>query len=352
MTGDIGRRGFLVGAGGTALAAALPLALSGAGRARAAAAAGAGTESAAGATISRWGVCGHAPFIDSTSYPASSAVAQLQLAAALGATDYRLDWQIPTTTTAADVDWSWYDTVVSNAIDLGIELLPILTTTQDGVSDAEWTDRTALVVSRYAGRIPYYQIQNERDGAAIKGPQVDGWSDTDFDTAQFPTICSQMTAIHQGVRNADSHARTVVNITWKHVGFLTRLYENGLSNDVNALDWYGNTTDMLSVLTAMDARPQTEILVTELDIQNGTETASEADQASYLGSTITALRSSAPAKVHGVYVYELLDQPDRDTDDQRHYGLVDVAANGTWGAHKQAFGTYSAIITAGEADRS
>ncbi|MGN8048197.1 hypothetical protein ACTJKO_00810 [Curtobacterium sp. 22159] len=332
----IGRRGFLVGAGGIALAAAVPWTLGPAGRA------------AAAANISRWGVCGHAPFIDSTSYPSSSAAAQLRLAATLGATDYRVDWRIPTQSDTTSIDWSWYDTVVSTAIGLGIELMAVLTRDSSvQQSESWWQDRTSLLVSRYAGRIPYYQILNECDGSAISGSDVDGSLASQYPDAKYQPVLTRMRTVQAGVRAADSHARTVVNITWKHTGFLERLRSDGFGHDVMGLDWYWSTADMLSVLGTMNGFEQDEILVTELDVDGGTQSASEAAQADYISSAVSALRSSAPSKVHGVYVYELLDQPDRTTDSQRHYGLVDVAADGTWGAHKQAFATYSGIIHAG-----
>jgi hypothetical protein len=344
QSGNITRRGFLAGAGGVALAAAagsvlatgLPRALGGA------------TPASAAATISRWGVCGHAPSEDSTSYPQATLADQLALVQSLGATDYRVDWYVPKTTDAGAVDWTWYDDVVSTTLGMGMELLPVLTLTgrADGSIDPDddWPDRVAMLTARYKGRIPYYQVQNERDTDAIKGPQVDGISTTDYTDAAFDPVLATMTAVQNGVRAGDAHARTVVNITWKHTGFLQRLNDAGFGHDVNGLDWYYGADDMLSVLSTMDAMPQAEILITELDVDGGTASASEADQASYISSTVDVLRTSAPAKVHGVYVYELLDQPDRDSDGQRHYGLVDVAADGTIGAHKQAFDTYHSII--------
>ncbi|WFR67749.1 hypothetical protein P9139_04710 [Curtobacterium flaccumfaciens] len=333
----IGRRGFLLGAGGVALAAAVPWQV-----------AMRPERAAAAADITRWGVCGHAPFIDSTSYPASSAADQIRLAGTLGAGDYRVDWKIPAESSASAIDWSWYDSVVATSIDAGIELMAILTRDSDvQQSESWWQDRTSLLVSRYAGRIPYYQILNEADGSAISGPDVDGSDPGQYPDERYEPVLTSMRTVQAGVRAADSHARTVVNITWKHTGFLDRLRTDGFGHDVMGLDWYWGTDDMLSVLDVMDGFDQGEILVTELDIENGTQTASESDQAAYLSTAIGALRSSAPAKVHGVYVYELLDQPDRDTDQQRHYGLVDVAPDGTWGTRKQAFGTYSGIIQAG-----
>ncbi|MBA8989469.1 hypothetical protein FHW23_000701 [Curtobacterium pusillum] len=331
----VGRRGFLVGAGGVALAAAVPWTLA------------APTRAAAAAVITRWGVCGHAPFIDSTSYPSSSAADQLRLAGTLGATDYRVDWKIPAQSDESSIDWSWYDTVVSTSIDAGIELMAVLTRDSD-VQQPEswWQERTSLLVSRYAGRIPYYQVLNECDGSAISGPDVDGSLASQYPDTKYQPVLERMRTVQAGVRAADSHARTVVNITWKHTGFLERLRSDGFGHDVMGLDWYWTNADMLSVLDTMNGFEQDEILVTELDIDNGTQSATETAQADYISSAVAALRSSAPSKVHGVYVYELLDQPDRDTDSQRHYGLVDVAADGTWGARKQAFGTYSGIIHA------
>jgi hypothetical protein len=331
------RRTFLTAAGGAVLAAAVPTALVAPSRASAATA------------LSRWGVCGHAPFIDSTAYPASSAAAQIELAASLGATDYRVDWQIPPVDPAA-MDWSWYDTVVSTAVANGVELLCILTA-PEGLDDATVRTRTAALVGRYAGRIPYYQLLNEVDNDTVISPDLDGTQLDHYDMAAYAPILSRMKAISAGVRDADGSARRVVNITWKHYGLFYHLDQDGLEYEVAGLDWYYGMDDMIDTLVVMNRLPVEELLITELDIEHGTNGNSEAAQADYLTTAIRTLKDRAPDKVHGVYVYELLDQPDwpsaKPDANQQHYGLVTVASDGAWGAHKQAFDTYRGLIQAG-----
>ncbi|MGN6128614.1 MAG: hypothetical protein ACTHON_18800 [Humibacter sp.] len=327
------RRTFLKIAGGAAIASAMPLAAISPERASAA------------TTLTAWGVCGHPPAIDDTSYPADGVWDQLALAASLGVSYYRVDFMIPTLDEAS-TDWSWYDAVVSAARANGIALMAILTV-PDAIADADngWIqDQVSMLVTRYAGQIPLYQLQNEMDGVCINGPGVDGSSINDYNPDVYGPVRDRMAAIGAGVRASDSQAGRVVNITWKHTGFLQLLNNDGLAYEVNGLDWYWGMDDMLAVLEVINRFPQSEILLTELDITGGTQSSSESDQADYISNTVQTLRASAPDKVHGVYVYELLDQPAWD-DSQAHYGLVNVNADGSWGARKQAFDTFSGLIT-------
>ncbi|HZX07104.1 twin-arginine translocation signal domain-containing protein [Kribbella sp.] len=299
----------------------------------------------AATTLTAWGVCGHPPSIDDTSYPASGVQDQLALAASLGVGYYRVDFLLPTLD-AASTDWSWYDAVVSAARAHGVQLMAILTV-PDAIHDRDNAfiqSQVSMLVSRYAGQIPLYQIQNEMDGACINGPGVDGSSINDYNPDVYGPVRDRMWAICDGVRASDSQAGRVVNMTWKHTGFLQLLNNDGLPYEVNGLDWYWGMDDMLAVLEVINRFRQSEILLTELNITGGTQSSSEADQANYLATAVQTLRASAPDKVHGVYVYELLDQPAWD-DSQAHYGLVNVNPDGSWGAHKQAFGTFHQIIT-------
>lgn len=298
----------------------------------------------AATTITSWGVCGHPPAIDDTSYPAAGVVDQLALAASLGVSYYRVDFLLPTLDSAS-TDWSWYDAVVAAARSHGIQLMAILTV-PDAIHDRDNAfiqSQVSMLVTRYAGQIPLYQIQNEMDGVCINGPGVDGSSINDYNPSVYGPVRDRMAAICAGVRASDSQAGRVVNMTWKHTGFLQLLNNDGLQYEINGLDWYWGMDDLIAVLEVINRFQQREILLTELNIADGTQSASEADQASYIATAVQTLRSSAPDKVHGVYVYELLDQPAWD-DSQAHYGLVKVNADGSWGAHKQAFGTFSQII--------
>ncbi|GID15807.1 hypothetical protein [Actinocatenispora rupis] len=302
---------------------------------------------AASTTLTAWGVCGHPPMIDDTSYPAHGAPDDIALAAELGAGYYRVDFLLPTGDSGS-TDWSWYDAIVAASHDHGIGLMAILTV-PDAIADRDdgfIQGQVSMLVSRYAGQIPLYQIQNEMDGVCINGPGVDGSSVNDYNPDVYGPVRDRMAAICAGVRASDSQAGRVVNMTWKHTGFLQLLNNDGLEYEVNGLDWYWGTDDMLATLEVINRFPQSEILLTELDIADGTRSASEADQANYLATAIDTLRASAPDKVHGVYVYELLDQPAWD-DSQAHYGLVQVYSDGNWGPHKQAFDTFHRYATGG-----
>ncbi|GAA1581253.1 MULTISPECIES: twin-arginine translocation signal domain-containing protein [Kribbella] len=299
----------------------------------------------AATTLTAWGVCGHPPSIDDTSYPADGVWDQLALAASLGVSYYRVDFMIPTTDSAS-TDWTWYDAVVAAARANGIQLMAILTV-PDAIADAGngWIQsQVSMLVTRYAGQIPLYQIQNEMDGVAINGPGVDGSSINDYNPDVYGPVRDRMWAICDGVRASDSQAGRVVNITWKHTGFLQLLNNDGLPYEVNGLDWYWGMEDLIAVLEVINRFQQREILLTELNITGGTQSSSEAEQADYIATAVQTLRASAPDKVHGVYVYELLDQPAWD-DSQAHYGLVNVNPDGSWGDHKQAFDTFHQIIT-------
>ncbi|GAA1585129.1 hypothetical protein GCM10009804_46760 [Kribbella hippodromi] len=328
----IQRRTFLKLTAGAAAASAVPISALTA------------LPASAATTLTAWGVCGHPPSIDDTSYPAAGVWDQLALAASLGVGYYRVDFMIPTQDEAS-TDWSWYDAVVSAARANGIALMAILTV-PDAIADADngWIQsQVSMLVTRYAGQIPLYQLQNEMDGVCINGPGVDGSSINDYNPAVYGPVRDRMRAIGAGVRASDSQAGRVVNITWKHTGFLQLLNNDGLAYEINGLDWYWGMDDLIAVLEVINRFQQREILLTELNLADGTQSASEAEQADYIANAVQTLRASAPDKVHGVYVYELLDQPAWD-DSQAHYGLVNVNPDGSWGDQKQAFGTFRQLI--------
>lgn len=285
-----------------------------------------------------WGVNGHSK--KQGSYPASQLDNQLQKAADLGISHYRVDVE-PSLAANGSYDWTYMDQVINTAYNKGLKIYLVIyakLTFTPAVLEQYGQD----IAARYKGKIAYYQIGNEIDNDCILGSQYDGSQASHYNRAVYEAMRDKLIALGRGVRTGDPDAKRVINMCYRHTAFLEMLLADGVEWEVNGLDWYSNMGDMTFTLNKLQSYPQPEILVAECNTFQGTLTWTEQAQAEYIVKTANQFYYNAPSKVKGFFVYELLDEPDRSSGEQ-HYGLVH-SSGGIIGAEKPAYGAYQAVI--------
>ncbi len=294
-----------------------------------------------------WGVNGHADTTNSYVYPRNQLDLQMSKAAALGSGIYRINLSPYYNAASQTYDWSYLDEVVNTAYDKGMKIMLVLYDGLGGEYDtAYYWNRGRDLALRYKGKIAYYQMGNELDIACILGSQYDGSAFWMYNADKYATLRNRLKALSEGLHAGDPYVKRVVNIGWMHTGFLEQLNADGVQWEVNALDWYWDMGNMMTVLNKMQTYPQQEILIAETNINDGTMAVTEKQQADYIVQTAKKIYYQAPSKVKGFIVYELFDETLANPDSQAHYGLIyyELGNPGSPGAEKEAYGAYRAAI--------
>lgn len=182
--------------------------------------------------------------------------------------------------------WEKYDNIVGLAEQYGLEIVPRLSnppawTRAEGDDAgtyappddlADWGDYVAAVVSRYRGRVRYYQLWNE--------PNIyPEWGERQVDPEGYTQLLCEG---YRRVKEADPDAVVVsgalaptVALTWRDLSdfvFLQRMYDAGAAAcfDVLAVNdymlWSGSTDHRLRPLNVNFSRP---IYIREIMVANG-----------------------------------------------------------------------------------
>jgi chitodextrinase len=264
-------------------------------------------------------------------YSGFSATALLDLVQMMGAGIYRVDLGTTRYTLA--------DQLLAAAKTRDIQLYATLYGT-NGNYTASYNEGYAFA-TRYAGKIPYYQVSNERDVSSMT-TESDGTLPSDFNDIKYAQAKAEIQGLLDGVRAGDPNAKTIVNFSWLHYGFIQRLINDGINFDILGIDWYSNMGDITNVknknltyyLKRQFGKP---VWVTEGDRWEGSTGGNEAAQATYISQTATAIYNNPD--INAYIVYELLDEPGVSPDFERHMGLLyDV------NSPKPAYEAYKQVI--------
>lgn len=291
-----------------------------------------------------WGINGHGK--QQAAYPASQLDNQLQKAADLGVTYYRVDVE-PNLNADGSYNWTYLDQVIDGAYDKGLKIYLVLFAKL--IQDEAFLEQTGEdIAARYRGKIAYYQLGNEIDNDCILGSQYDGSQTSHYDPAVYQVMRDKIIALGSGIRSGDPDAKRVINMGYRHTAFLEMLLADGVEWEVNGLDWYSNMGDMTFTLNKLQSYPQSEVLVAECNTYRGSLVWTEQEQADYIRDTANQFYYEAPSKVTGFFVYELLEEPALSSSEQ-HYGLVRTSG-GVIGTEKPAYGAYQETIAGKQRD--
>ena len=252
-----------------------------------------------------WGVCGHN--YKYNSYPADKLNDQVSEAVGMGSNIYRINASPEYNTITGVYNWAYLDNVVSTCFNNKIKIYLII---YDSLSyEPQWLyDRAKDIASRYKGKISYYQLGNEQDNQCIISSSYDGTLTSHYDDVKYTAIKDKLNALSNGIHDGDPYANRVINISYKHTGFIQRLNNDGVSWEVNGSDWYSNMGDATSTLDTFVGFPQ-KVIVVENDIYRGTYSSTEEQQRDYILDFSKQIYYYNSDKIIGYFVYELLDEP-------------------------------------------
>jgi len=271
-----------------------------------------------------FGVCAHpwAPYTN------SSAATLMGLTQQLGAGLYRVDLYTN--------QYAYTDALLAAAGSRNIQLLAILYGTSGNYS-ASYNEGYAFA-QRYRGRIPYYQLSNERDNETIAWG--DGSSPSHYDNAKYAASKAEIQGLLDGIRAADPYAKTIVNFTWLHYGYIQRLMNDGVNYfDIIGVDWYWgdiknvNGLNLPSYLRTNFNKP---VWVTEANRLAGSQGGNEAAQSTWISQNAAAYYDNPD--ISACIIYELLDEPGAGAE-FASYGLMYNASS-----QKSAFNAYKQAI--------
>lgn len=280
-----------------------------------------------------WGVNGHNRHY--ASYPDKNLKTQVKLAAELGSTIYRFNYN-PVTAE----DFAYLDTVLAEVLAYGMDMMLVLDDAQ-GTPEAI-AQRIGAVAARYTSNSPhgfirYLQIFGEADIPALldsnPGDVPDGSLSSHYSDAVIADWYGRFAAAIAAVRAVNADARTVISISHVHYGFLAALQARGLEWDVIGLDWYSDMGPFSQVLEPVKAGFSQDILITETNIRpTGNNTYAPLSTWDWLIEGMAAVY--AEPRVKGMLFYELLDEPAIADPVEGYCGLVGSTETGDVTARK------------------
>jgi hypothetical protein len=234
-------------------------------------------------------------------YANTSGATVLDLVKQVGGSIYRVDLGTNT--------YGLADQLVAAAPSRNIQLIGILFNGGEHDYNSSFNEAKAFA-QKYAGKIQYYQVSNERDihSGAVAG---DGVNPGDYNTAGYTVSREMIRGLIDGVKAGDPNAKTIVNFTWLHYGFIQRLVNDGVKFDIIGVDWYWE--DIMKVRGNFDLTAYIKntfnkpLFVTEWNRWEGSTGGNETAQANYITQHVASMCNNPNISV--ATVYELLDEP-------------------------------------------
>jgi hypothetical protein len=150
-----------------------------------------------------------------------------------------------------------------------------------------------------------------------------------------------------GLAKADPTAKTIVDITGQHFGFLDRLAADGVTWNITGEHYYAapNSPDLNSGAAALFSKLATygrPIALTEFNQQQGGLSSVQSEATTLVNMMKAVASVSSQDDITSAYVYELLDEPQNPAD-EADYGLA--SATGQMDQAGQAVENYLAGST-------
>lgn len=286
---------------------------------------------------------------------------QIELLKQLGVKAVRLNLEIDKNLPSPSPRDQVNDDVINRLYQAGLKILLIVEDPfQDFFRFANQQNGWAWgyrIASRYQGKVYAYQLANEVSGMVIK-PNHSGRTMTDYDRQKYQSLKNWLTGLATGIGDADPGVRRVVTAHWVATAIIDQLITDGVPFEVVGWNWFsdmGNdplnkTFEDGTIINLPEHFGSTgkEFWFTELNRSHGSVgNSGESQQADYLKLAIDNIKQSA--RVGGIFVYTLADEPLAPKIDDRHWGLVTVNQNTAgrlvFGDLKLAFIKYQAIIS-------
>lgn len=294
------------------------------------------------------GINGHP--LGTAPYISTPATTQISLLKDMNMTWYRVD-VMSLSDGSITVPKLW-DPLKQAADAGGVKILPMLypRTINYTVSEAESYNLGKKLgsnfASKYGSYFTYYNLGNELDLKCLLLGK-DGRVSTDYNQAKYQIIRGYLRGMDEGIKSQDADAKTMIDASWVHYGFLQMLERDNVKFDIVAYHWYSEMegaaakspyyiTDITQKLSSLF--PNKPIWITELNNRyKSTNTNYEADQNTFISNFIQKCKNNPQVKV--AMVYELFNEPEK-SDLEGNYGILKWTTKYTTWAHKIIAGTF------------
>lgn len=174
------------------------------------------------------------------------------------------------------------------------------------------------VAAHYKGKVKYYQMVNEVNGAAIK-PDHTGRVFSDYDSAKYQAVKTRLKALGDGIRAADPDAARIVTANWLGTAIIDQLITEGVPFEILGWNWFSDmgadpTNKVLEDGTVIDlpghfAAAGKKFWLTEVNRHGGsfegTAAGGEKAQADWLQSV--AKIAATDERISGFFPYTFTD---------------------------------------------
>ncbi len=171
-----------------------------------------------------FGVTGHPYHYEA--YPKNQLTKQIRLAAELGSDLYRIN-SVPMNPD----DFAYLDRVLTLCSSYDMDMMLVLDSFP-GETEQEIYENGKTIAAHFGERLAFVQAGNELDNGCIQSAMVDGSSIGHFETQQYDAVMPKLKALLKGLKEGSPHTKTVVNIAYRHYGFLHRLVNDNVEFDV------------------------------------------------------------------------------------------------------------------------
>ena len=202
------------------------------------------------------------------------------------------------------------------------------------------------------GKIDYIQIDNEMD-VAIMGWAGMGGSGSEISEYPEPAlskITEQVKAASEGIDDAGTDVKRIINIAWVHYGLLKYFYQAGVEWDITGHDWYqdmfgygGDPSEFYGSGQELYDLFKKPIIICETNMWMSYYTDDDGTidpdykKSSWWDPLVEAIQDYYNKDfVIGCTVYEFYDEQNQNGG-EGHFGMNEVNADGTFKAHKPIY---------------
>ncbi len=191
------------------------------------------------------------------------------------------------------------------------------------------------IVSRYIGRVEYYQLMNEVSGVMVTQPddtgeQLDAGYGLTVDKTRYDNVLTYTKALSQQVRDLDPNAKILISGHWILIDPVLSLINDGLDVDIVGWNWNSTMSDKPGIME-VDGYGIVNIpekvtnagkifWIAEGYRADGSTDGKEAEQAEYVGELARSSRDNEEVRA---FLHFTLTDLDEDGPD-RNYGLVSI----------------------------
>ncbi|RVU02468.1 hypothetical protein EOD41_00575 [Mucilaginibacter limnophilus] len=275
------------------------------------------------------GINGHP--LGTTPYINTPATKQIQLLKDMKMTWYRVD--VMSKEDGSITVPSLWNPLQQASASGGVNILPMLyTRTLDlTVSEAESYKRGKTLGSNFAAKygqyFTYYNLGNELEMKCLL-PTKSGQSQADYNKAKYNVIRGYLRGMDEGIKAKDPGAKTMIDGSWLHYGFLRMLDWDGVKFDVVAWHWYSEMEgaaagsmykipDITQKLSSLF--PKKDIWFTEVNSRYKDASTHESKQNTFIVNFIEKCKKNPKVKV--LMIYELFNEPFKKGLLEPNYGI-------------------------------